>query len=1458
MQKRSIVLLVLLLAVIVPLASADAPSQISATPIGYGETVNGQLASAQDYLFYRFQGTEGDSITVLLSSSAFDPLLQFGDQDANLLDENDNISGTDTNARLDLTLPYTGDFLIGVAGSAGGAFSLTLINNSAPSQPAALDGVDPQFQLVQVGVPLTGQLASAQDYIFYSYFGTQGETLTIDLQSNDFDTILQFGNAAADLIAENDDMSSGNLNSQLVVTLEYTGEYLIGIAGYNGGQFTLSVQSSGGASAGQGTTTPQQQPTSNPEPITIQYGDTIEGVAISQDVPVVYGFRGAAGDQITITVTSTAIDPFVILGDASANILAENDDISSQDLNSQLTFTLPANGQYLIGVLGYSAGPYTLTLNVSTGGTTPGTEVQATTGDVTIGEITNELPFFQVPLENVPAGARITIDLRATSGDLDTYLGLLYNDQLVAENDDREDGVLDSRIEYPNAEGGNYVVVATRYGFEDGATTGSFELSIDVSGGGTVSVGGGQIGNNNASAPDPTVNGYPPNNPRPQAAWTVLAYLGADNNLEPALVNDLNEFELAGGSDGTIQVVAFMDRSEEYGTSNDDWSEVRIYEVGPDVSGADGTATNGATIDTVHLASLGELDSSYGNNLTDFLVWGMTNYPAQNYAVILNDHGAAWIGIVSDDASSEQIPILTIPELAESFETALRVTGTPKFSMLINDACLMSSVEYYSGLSKFFDFIVGSPEITFNPGFDMTLLTNSLKQNPNISPVEFGTQVVDKFLVDMQNELPDVLDIVGVAVSDMSGMDRLTTAIENFAITFNSNPTAYATTLGQARSNAYVYSFWDQSADQSNVDLGSLMQQVVNNSRDQQLTAAAQEVLDAIDGVFVYGNAGEYLGGFTSFYNVYFPASSDEFIPFYFEMSPLQNWGEMLRNYYAALAPSGGRSAGSFLPTAPDEGTPVPNLSIASAPGVRPVVTVTNIYPPETNVNFPTFVSMEMVGRNIAFGDFTVDQLQPDGSYVRLETARIVTTVVEDGVVNFRNQWESGLDDFDFTWEVDLPVVTDGTTSANVMVTTRSGVASMVGRYQFPGSEIWQDVSIVFGDDSFVESVTAEDASNSGGVAPIQPVDGGIFQAYQFQVTADGRVNKVPGVEFVWSDQIRYDDMPAPSGDYQLGFLVEAFAGATGFAAANVTVNNDAINPDLLGYVDRDWGFRAVYPKDWFEYNWFPDSQWLQANNVEETRYFFVYPAYDDTNMQSAITNTAASYSFTPQGEARPITVAGRDALEFDFIYFINDVEWAGRGFALYIEELGFSLVFSAEMLDPVDLETFYPIMRDNLLVFDIFEVLAADTGAWEYEFIGAAEDIRIPVREDWLPSNSFESWTYYTPNGDPDAPTFAAFSEVAPSGDDMETATQLANQYASGNAGFSITETELYYGEVFTWSTVLFSYEGKLGRFHVTTDPSSGRTFAIWVETPQDSDIERIVRGTFDVMLDGFKLIGE
>jgi len=221
---------------------------------------------------------------------------------------------------------------------------------------------------------------------------------------------------------------------------------------------------------------------------------------ISADTPTQeFTLPLAAGDtaQITVEATSGDLDPIVQVFDLNGEVAVENDDIDTAggNFNSAVTYTAPADGDYLIIVssFGGTNGDFIITVSYSAG-TAPAEDSTSAVGgansETVEGTITDDAPaqYFTVTLA---AGDPVTITAQATSGDLDTYLVIDDPDgNVIAENDDIDfdGGIYDSQVAFVAPIAGDYEIEVTRF---DGQ--GDFLLTVDYGvfdeGAGTV-VGG--------------------------------------------------------------------------------------------------------------------------------------------------------------------------------------------------------------------------------------------------------------------------------------------------------------------------------------------------------------------------------------------------------------------------------------------------------------------------------------------------------------------------------------------------------------------------------------------------------------------------------------------------------------------------------------------------------------------------------------------------------------------------------------------------------------------------------------------------------------------------------------------------------------------------------------------------------------------------------------------------------
>ncbi len=98
-------------------------------------------------------------------------------------------------------------------------------------------------------------------------------------------------------------------------------------------------------------------------------------------------------------------------------------------------------------------------------------------GETVEGEITSS-DYQQLYTLTATAGESVTITMTG-DGELDSYLLVQDSNENVLTEDDDSAGGTDAKIAFTVGEDGDYTIVATRSGFKEGSSTGSYQLTVD-------------------------------------------------------------------------------------------------------------------------------------------------------------------------------------------------------------------------------------------------------------------------------------------------------------------------------------------------------------------------------------------------------------------------------------------------------------------------------------------------------------------------------------------------------------------------------------------------------------------------------------------------------------------------------------------------------------------------------------------------------------------------------------------------------------------------------------------------------------------------------------------------------------------------------------------------------------------------------------------------------------------
>jgi hypothetical protein len=211
--------------------------------------------------------------------------------------------------------------------------------------------------------------------------------------------------------------------------------------------------------------------------------------------------------------------------------------------------------------------------------------------------------------------------------------------------------------------------------------------------------------------------------------YTVLVYMiGSDfETRKYTASNDIQEMVNA-KPDSNINIILQTGGGIQGNGSEIDFSSVQRHEI------VNGTVKN--------LIDLGHKNMAESTTLSDFIDWGVTEFPAKKYAIIFWDHGSGIHGFGKDINFNNAA--LSPSELFYGFYSSLNNTGV-NFELIGFDACLMSSLEVASKLNYFSDYMVASEEIEPEWGWNYTDIIKNLDTNPNQSGYTLGKTIIDSY-----------------------------------------------------------------------------------------------------------------------------------------------------------------------------------------------------------------------------------------------------------------------------------------------------------------------------------------------------------------------------------------------------------------------------------------------------------------------------------------------------------------------------------------------------------------------------------------------------------------------------------------------------------------------------------------------------------------------------------------
>lgn len=397
-----------------------------------------------------------------------------------------------------------------------------------------------------------------------------------------------------------------------------------------------------------------------------------------------------------------------------------------------------------------------------------------------------------------------------------------------------------------------------------------------------------------------------------QRPWTFMVYMAGDNNLDPNGVQDLKEMKKV-GSTSEVNVIAQFDRASGHAAK-------RYY------------LRKGGKVEADAVATLGKVNTGDPKRLLDFIGWGVKNYPAEHYVLVLWNHGQGWDdtdiyaderhrslrrlasgrvrhalfhapvrsllrgaihdaklrAILLDDNAKDFLDNIEMKEVLSSTKKLLKRS----LDILGMDACLMSMAEVGYQVHDSAAFMVGSEETEPLDGWPYDTILAELAKKPSVNAADLSSLIVSKYLASYAH------DSVTQSASDLCKAGGLATAVASLAKALQESlaDAALRQHILAARTKSQAYEVPD------NIDLADFCSVLAQATVGSEVAQHCQDVIQAVQSSYVVAQG--YKGSVLNHSHgvaIYFPTRSVSPLYAGLDFNKETGWGNFLHAYLRAV-----------------------------------------------------------------------------------------------------------------------------------------------------------------------------------------------------------------------------------------------------------------------------------------------------------------------------------------------------------------------------------------------------------------------------------------------------------------------------------------------------------------------------------------------------------------------------
>ena len=294
------------------------------------------------------------------------------------------------------------------------------------------------------------------------------------------------------------------------------------------------------------------------------------------------------------------------------------------------------------------------------------------------------------------------------------------------------------------------------------------------------------------------------------------------------------------------------------------------------------------------LESLPQASMGDEQTFTDFLEYGVKNYPAEKMTVIVWDHGGGSLeGVANDENFS--FDALSLAEMDGALKT-VSARMTDRFELFGFDACLMANYETASMLEPYSRYLLASEEIEPGGGWDYGSLFSALAADASISGGELGKAVCDGYYAKCKKSGKEAA--ATLSVTDLQKLPALTGAFDTLAAEMAENAAQPKgiQAIAQSAKNAQKFGGTSSNEGFSNLaDLRHFAENAVDLEGSRELTAAVDQAV-----VYKVGGPQKSKSGGLSFY---YPAhvEANKLKSYYDGICPSEPYKTYLQSVYSKM-----------------------------------------------------------------------------------------------------------------------------------------------------------------------------------------------------------------------------------------------------------------------------------------------------------------------------------------------------------------------------------------------------------------------------------------------------------------------------------------------------------------------------------------------------------------------------